>query len=196
MFSCAYCDHVCVFDVYMCVCIYMYLSVCAWVVVCRCVSTCFPVCGGGIYIWCIYIYWVDVCAFDVYMCLCIHAFICVCLGVGCMYCVLVCGYMLLCMCVFGCACFVTTQPVQLYTCSSIQKPVSEPASGLWSFQSWEIESLFQLQDKETLLSNAQRGMFWLDEANYGGKNFSPSSSDQKPNKTNSKAVSKNKNKTL
>ena len=81
-------------------------------------------------------------------------------------------------------------------CSSIQKPVGEPASGLWSFQGWEIESLFQLQDKETLLSNAHRGMVWFGEANYGGKNFSPFSSDQKPNKTNNKVVSKKPQKTL
>ena len=42
------------------------------------------------------------CAFDVYMRLCIPVFICVCLGVGCMYCVLVCGHMLLCVCVWVC----------------------------------------------------------------------------------------------
>lgn len=37
-------------------------------------------------------------------------------------------------------------------------------------------------------------MVWFGETNYGGKDFSPSNNDQKPNKTNNKAVSQKKKK--
>lgn len=138
MFSCAcvsiyiYCDHVCVFDVYMCVCIYMYLSVCAWVVVCRCVSTCFPVCVGG-YIYLMYVYLLGRC-----VCIwCVYVFVYTCIYLcvpGCwlyVLCVGVWAHASLYVCVWVCT-------LRYYTASPVMHLQFYPEASEWASE-WPVE---------------------------------------------------------
>ena len=150
------------------------------------------------YIWCVY----------VLICTCVriwHVYMCVCVYVYLSVCAWVCAWLrVLCVrvwgpcfhvCVFGCVCLVSTQPVQLCTCRSTQKLVGEWVSGLWSFQSWEIESLFQWQEKEILLSDAQRVMVQLSGAYCGGISRLPvmikSQTKQKTKQVSKKKTFKN-----